>query len=561
MEIVLATLNARYSHASMGLRYLFANLGELQSRAIICEFTIQQSPLEIVEELLRHSPLIVGLGVYIWNVQETEQVVSLLRQLQPSLIIVLGGPEVSYDSEQQPICQLADYVICGEGDLEFKRLCDRLLGHSAYTEPQQLHSPSLLPVVTAPHRPTILHAPVPDLSQVELPYSAYTNDDLAHRIVYVEASRGCPFTCEFCLSALDIPVRQFALAPFLDAMQKLLDRGLRTFKFVDRTFNLNLRVSRAILQFFLDRMTTGFFLHFEMIPDRLPEGLRELILQFPPGSLQFEVGIQTWNDDVAVLISRRQDNAVAETNLRWLREKTGVHLHTDLIVGLPGEDITSFAQGFNRLVACQPHEIQVGILKRLRGTPIVRHDTPWQMVYSPHPPYEILQTRLIDFPQMQDLRRFAKTWDLVANSGNFVETVPWFWQRPMFAETGAEMNEAVTNLSPFAEMLAFSRWLYQQTQRTHGIALPRLLGLVFTYLTEVAGHSPTELAPIVLRDYERGGRSDTPAILRPWLTAQPSQSRLSSPSSGTVAHAPKERAGTSEPERLLPPRQTRWHRS
>jgi len=150
----------------------------------------------------------------------------------------------------------------------------------------------------------------------------------------------------------------------------LLDRGLRQFKFVDRTFNLNLNISKAILQFFLERYRPGLFLHFEMIPDRLPEALRSLIRQFPPGALQFEVGIQTFNETVSGLISRRQDNLKLEDNLRFLRNETGVHIHTDLIVGLPGEDLASFAAGFDRLVAMNPQEIQVGILKRLRGTPL-----------------------------------------------------------------------------------------------------------------------------------------------------------------------------------------------
>ncbi len=220
-------------------------------------------------------------------------------------------------------------------------------------------------------------------------------------MIYVEASRGCPFSCEFCLSSLDVPVRNVPLAPFLAEMQRLLDRGVSQFKFVDRTFNLNLNVSRSILQFFLERYRPGLFLHFEMIPDRLPEPLRELIRQFPPGALQFEVGIQTFDEQVAQRISRRQDNQKLAENLRFLREETGVHVHADLIVGLPGETLESFAAGFDRLVALGPQEIQVGLLKRLRGTPIVRHDSPngpWSTARTPLP-YEVLQTRGHRFSQ------------------------------------------------------------------------------------------------------------------------------------------------------------------
>ena len=172
---------------------------------------------------------------------------------------------------------------------------------------------------------------------------------------------------------------------------------MRRFKFVDRTFNLNIAASRRILEFFLERQRPGLFAHFEMIPDRLPEALREVIAKFPAGALQFEVGIQTFDEAVSKNISRRQDYGRLADNLRFLRQETGAHVHADLIAGLPGETLESFAAGFDRLVAMGPQEIQVGILKRLRGTPIARHDQAWEMVYSAHPPYEILRNKLLDF--------------------------------------------------------------------------------------------------------------------------------------------------------------------
>ena len=457
-DIILTTLNARYAHCAFGLRYLMANLGELQARARILEFDINQRPLDVVEAILRHEPKIVGLGVYIWNATPSFQVVADLKRLQPGLIVIIGGPEVSYECDQQEIVRLADHVITGEADLAFAELCRDVLASPA-------------------PRPPIISAPLPDFDRLALPYELYTDADIAHRVIYVEASRGCPYECEFCLSSLDVPVRNAPLEPFLAAMQRLLDRGVRQFKFVDRTFNLNLKTSSAILRFFGERYRPGLFVHFEMIPDRLPQALREPIKEFPPGALQFEVGIQTFNEEVAKLISRRQDNAKAEENLRWLREETGVHVHADLIVGLPGEDVASFAAGFDRLVALGPQEIQVGLLKRLRGTPIVRHDREWGMVYSPHPPYEILQTKLIDFFTMQRLRRFARYWDLIANSGNFVETTPLLWRDGLL----------------FQGFMRFSDWLYAQTRQTHSIALARLRELVARYLTNEVGVAREEV--------------------------------------------------------------------
>lgn len=477
-DILLSTLNARYAHSSFGLRYLYANLGDLQARAEILEFDIAQRPIDIAERILARSPQILGLGIYIWNVAQTTELVSLLRRLAPRMIIVLGGPEVSYEYDEQEIVRLADFTVAGEGDIEFHKLCAQLL-----TGRRPLDK--------------LVQAEPPEFGDLRLPYDFYNDDDVAHRVIYVEASRGCPFSCEFCLSSLDVPVRQAPPEAFLDAMNNLLDRGVRQFKFVDRTFNLNIQTSRTILQFFLDRMRPNMFVHFEMIPDRLPEALRIPIAQFPNGSLQFEVGIQTFNPEVQQLISRRQDNDRTEENLRWLRHETKVHVHADLIVGLPGESIESFAAGFDRLYTLRPQEIQVGMLKRLRGTPIVRHDAEWQMIYSPHAPYEIMSSRLIDFPAMCRMRRFARYWDLVANSGRFVHSLPVLLE----------------GRSPFEAFMSFSDWLWQRTRQSHGIALVRLFELVMRYVQSQPGVDVDRFSELLLQDYQRDGRTDMPPFL------------------------------------------------
>ena len=505
-DIVLATLNARYIHCAFGLRYLLANMGELQDNTALLEFTTQQPTLEILDAILEQEPKIIGLGIYIWNVEETTRLVADLKRIRPDIIVILGGPEVSYEADGQPIVMLADYVIAGEADLAFAQFCREQLSEISPTKEriETLNSRSIT-------------SSLPTLTELVLPYQLYTDDDLAHRVIYVEASRGCPFSCEFCLSALDIPVRQFPLEKFLGAMESLLRRGARQFKFVDRTFNLNLRVGRAILEFFLDRYQPGLFLHFEMIPDRLPDALKDLIVRFPAGSLQFEVGIQTFNETVCELISRHQENDVAEENLRWLRDNTGVHVHTDLIVGLPGETLESFADGFDRLVRLGPNEIQVGILKRLRGTPIIRHDTEWQMVYSPHPPYEILSNKLLDFSAIQELRRFAKYWDAIANSGNFVESLKSLWG-PVSIESFDNTSRDAAR-SPFHEFRRLAAWIFSQERKSHGIPLGRLVELLFVYLTTIKECAPSDVAGALWRDYQRGGRSDKPHCLRPFIDA------------------------------------------
>jgi len=497
-DIVLTTLNAKYIHAAFGLRYLMANLGLLASRAALIEFDINQRPLDIAEMILAREPRIVGFGVYIWNVAPTTEVVSIIKRLRPDITIVLGGPEVSYETEGQRIVELADCVITGEADLKFAEVCEKLLEGSLPPE-------------------KIIPAELPDFSQLALPYDLYNDQDLAHRIIYVEASRGCPFSCEFCLSSLDIPVRQVPLPAMLRQFKRLLDRGVRHFKFVDRTFNLNVSISRAILEFFLEHYSPGHFFHFEMVPDRLPEALREIIKRFPAGVLQFEVGIQTFNQEVGALIKRRQNYHQLEENLRFLRTETGVYVHADLIAGLPGESLESFGAGFDRLVALGPQEIQIGILKRLRGTPIIRHDAAWAMIYNPQPPYEILETKLLNFATMQKVRRFARYWDLIGNSGNFVETTPLIWS---------------AQPSAFHAFMRWSEWLHGCVGRTDSIALMRLMEFLFNFLTTELGLDAKNIAEVMWRDYQRGGRRDKPDFLRPLLSQNIQLTRQQQPHAG-----------------------------
>jgi radical SAM superfamily enzyme YgiQ (UPF0313 family) len=487
-DIVLSTLNAKYIHAAFGLRYLLANLGDLQPRSCILEFDINQRPSEIAEILLSQNPRIIGLGIYIWNAQPSTELAQTLKQVAPEVILIVGGPEVSYEIEEQAICRTADYVITGEADLKFAEVCRFILEGR-------------------PPPGKIIAAELPELEKLALPYGLYDEKDIATRIIYVEASRGCPFTCEFCLSSLDIPVRAASLERFLPALESLLERGVKHFKFVDRTFNLNLNTSKAILEFFWERYKPGMFLHFEMIPDRLPEGLRETIARFPPGALQFEVGIQTFNAEVSARIKRRQNYGKLADNITFLRTKTGVHIHADLIVGLPGENVDSFARGFDQLIALGPQEIQVGILKRLRGTPIVRHDAEWQMSYSSFPPYELLKSKSLSFSELQQMRRFSRHWDLVANSGNFVESTPLIWSR---------------SDSPFDAFQRWSRWLHGQVGRSYGIALSTLAELLFRYLIEELELEPVEVAQRIYRDYQRGGHSDKPLFLRAYIPDDPS---------------------------------------
>ena len=481
--IVLATLNAKFIHASLGLRCLLANMDRhggagLRARTVLREFVIRQQPLQIVESLLALEPRVIGLGVYIWNVVQTTQVVRLLKTLRPDIKVVLGGPEVSFETSEQEICRLADHVVTGWGDVSFPKLCRALLDG-----PQPLMK--------------IIIGEQPALEQLVLPYHEYTAEDIAKRLLYVEASRGCPFKCEFCLSSLDKTAWAFELDRFMAEMQTLYGRGARNFKFVDRTFNLKVDFSVRILQFFLDRMAPDLFVHFEVVPDSLPDRLKALIAQFPAGALQFEVGIQSFNLDVQQRISRRQDNTKTADNLRWLVGESQAHVHADLIFGLPGETLESFAAGFDRLHGLGPHEIQFGILKRLRGTPIARHTADFAMRYDPQTPYTILQTSTIDFATMQRIGRFARYWELVANSGRFARSL------------GLLLGPG----SAFGHFLAFSDWLWRATSKTHEFAYEKLVDLLHDHLTAVRGLAAEPVRAALLADYRASGARGCPQCL------------------------------------------------
>lgn len=452
-------------HASLGLRYLYANLKELKTDCTIKEFTIQNRATDIVEQLLQANPVIIGLGVYIWNIRETEAVISQLKALAPQIKIILGGPEVSYETNQQSILQYADHVVTGAADLSFYQLCKDII---ADDKPEK----------------KVLHSRPIDLSELSFPYEYYSDEDIRNRLLYVEASRGCPFKCEFCLSALDKTSYPFELDKFLQQMDELYQRGARHFKFVDRTFNLKIKTTLAILQFFMQRLDDGLFLHFEVIPDHLPEKLKQILVKFPAGSLQFEIGIQTFNPDVQTLISRKQNNQKSKDNLLWLRENTNAYIHADLIFGLPGETLESFKQSFDELYACKPHEIQLGILKRLKGSPIIRHTESFALCFNPNPPFNLLSNSSVSFVEMQSVNRFARYWDMIGNSGRFRHALPYL------------LSE-----NTFDDFMAITRWIFNKTGQTHQINLKRLYQLVAQATHAIFPERYNQLVENLQQDY------------------------------------------------------------
>ncbi len=448
MKIILTTLNSRFTHSSIGLRYLYANMQELQEESQILEFSINDAIQTIAEDILVHTPEIVGIGTYIWNASEVKELIHIIKKVSPQTTVVLGGPEVTYEPYRVNYDE-ADFIIKGEGDIAFYELCKDILKQ---TSPKD----------------KILKMSMPTLKELQLPYQYYTDDDIKNRYIYVEVSRGCPFECEFCLSSMDEKVRAFHLDEVLREFQKLWERGARNFKFVDRTFNLNMKTANRILDFFLEK-EPPYFAHFEVIPDHFPDSIKNKIALFPDGALQLEIGIQTLNPVIAKNVSRVLKLDKINENVGFLETKTHAHIHLDLIVGLPGESLESFGKNLDTLVALSSCEIQIGILKKLSGTYIKRHDIEFAMVYSDIPPYDILSNSELSFMDIQIMKRFARFWDLTYNSGNFKQSIKLLWR-----------DESV-----YENFYAFSAWIYQQTNSTWKISLQRLGELLFTYLTEV----------------------------------------------------------------------------
>ena len=411
MKILLVAVNARYSHASYSVRTLQANLGALANEAAILETDLDVTPIQIAEQIAQHHPRIVGFSVYLWNVRLVEAVAHILRTVLPHTRIIAGGPELT--SEYANV-SLFDTVIIGEGETTFRNLCTRYL--SGPISNKIFISDSSFPILSPPE----------PIDTLVLPFDDYTDTDLAQRTTYVETSRGCPYPCAYCTSA-KTKLRPFPLETLLPALDRLWQRGKHQLKFLDRSFNAPVAHACAVLDFFLPRVTPDTCLHFEINADHLHPDIFSRIAAFPKEALHLEVGVQTLNPTVAAAIGRSTNIAQTLENLRRLTQETGAIVHADLIFGLPGEDESSFAQGFNTLIAtAAPPEVQVNLLKGLPGTRILRDAHALGLAFNPEPPYEILQSDVMDFETLRRIQRFARCWELVHNRHRFPKEVAQF---------------------------------------------------------------------------------------------------------------------------------------
>jgi radical SAM superfamily enzyme YgiQ (UPF0313 family) len=449
-KIILSSINAKWIHPSLALRLLKANLGSLEDSCEIIEFNLRQPLAEKIETLLSASAHILGISVSIWNNAATVELLRELHKMWNSTgqrpVVALGGPEISHLQPDAEIFRYADYVIRGEGEDAFRELCANILTNG----PQYKQLSAILP--------QFINAENVDVNKIKSGYHLYTDEDVTKKLIYVEASRGCPFNCEFCLSAVKEQggaLREFPIEPFLAEMDILIRRGVKTFKFLDRTFNVNIKRALRIMEFFLEKIEerkekqNSLVVHFEMVPSLFPAELRETLTRFPPGTLRLEIGIQTLNSEVAYRIKRLSEEQSFSPEkeletLRFLRQQTAAIIHADLIAGLPGEDLASFGKGFDNLWLAlseeKPYtvtkglrsEIQLGILKLLPGAPIQKHNDAFRMRYNSAPPYEVLETSVMSEDDLKRVKNFARFWEIIINRSLSSDYIKKLSGKPIF---------------------------------------------------------------------------------------------------------------------------------
>lgn len=433
MNVVLSTLNSKFIHSSLALRYLKA-YGEAHGQAYdIVEYTINMPVLHILGDITEHDIDVLGFACYIWNIEMTLHVVDMVKAVRPDIKIVLGGPEVSFTADELlERCPNIDYIVQGEGEEAFHALVTALQVGNDGLDP-------VIPGVRGRRDSSILGSleavEVSDLSSIPFPYTEEDMEDLEHKIIYYESSRGCPFSCQYCLSGNKNTVRFFPQERTLEELQWFIDHGVKQVKFVDRTFNCAPHHHRPLMEFMRDSDTDMNF-HLEMEPELMTEWETNILCETPPGRIQIEVGVQSTHKKTLDAINRYNDWPYIQKSIRPIIQAGRTHVHMDLIVGLPHEDFNRFGQSFNDLFSLQPHALQIGFLKLLKGSG-VRQMREYKYVADPLAPYEVLSTHVLPYDDVRFLKYFEDVFERFYNSERFRTTFGYIGQQLIHGETDA----------------------------------------------------------------------------------------------------------------------------
>ena len=421
MKIILATLNAKYIHTNLAIRYLKA-AARPEFDPELAEYTIKDPAFNIVSDLFQKKPDVVGFSCYIWNINETIHVIKMLKTVLPDVKIVLGGPEVSYDvHDWLRKHEEFDYIIMGEGEVSFKKMMQHFNGEIPLEE-----VPGIAYMQDGKLK---IHAQPPKIDLRDLPSPFRFEEDLPNlgkRIQYIETSRGCPFSCQFCLSSIEVGVRYFNREKIKEDIRFLMNNGAKTIKFVDRTFNISRSYAMEMFQFLIDEHQPGVVFQFEITADIMrPEVIQFLNDNAPKGIFRFEIGVQSTNDLTNDLVKRRQNFEKLSRTVTMVKEGGKIEQHLDLIAGLPEEDYASFRRTFNDVFAMRPEELQLGFLKLLRGTGLRLEAEKYGYTYVDLSPYEIFSNNVLTFDDIVRIKHAEDVLEKYWNAHRMDHTIEY----------------------------------------------------------------------------------------------------------------------------------------
>ncbi len=411
MNILLVAINAKYIHSNLAVFSLRSCTGRQASFVDLAEFTINQQPSYILQEIYKRHPDVIAFSCYIWNRNMMDALIPDLHKILPDTEIWAGGPEVSYHAEEMIVRWQLRGVMSGPGEGSFLHLVSSYLDGTADSLPAILD-----------------HNNTPTLSLDEIPFwyqdlAEQGTTDFDHRIVYYESSRGCPFSCSYCLSSLDKTMDFRSIPRVCKELHFFLEKKVPQVKFVDRTFNCKKEHALPILQYILehDNGITNF--HFEVAADLLDEDYFTVLRQMRPGAVQLEIGVQSTNLKTIAAIDRQMDFQRVSSVVRQISSWHNIHIHLDLIAGLPFEDLASFQSSFNDVYALQPEQLQLGFLKVLKGSNMELRAAQYELQSSCLPPYEVLSTKWLSYEDLCHLKQVEEVLELYYNSGQFMHSL------------------------------------------------------------------------------------------------------------------------------------------